>query len=79
MNRTTFHVLNGHTLGFVLPDLPAVLHILSSKPQLGATHTWLDGQCAICSTDKLTSATVRDFEAFRVSPKGHITGVANEQ
>ena len=67
--RTTYHVLDEHTLGYVYHAQPDVLGILGSD-----VHgiPWTQGIALIVPTSNLRQATQDDFLKFRVHPAGHI-------
>jgi hypothetical protein len=67
---TSYHVLNENTLCY-LQEGSTLFGVLAGKPQLGG-HDWLNGPVAVTGSDNLRSATLADFETFRVSPTGHI-------
>lgn len=69
--KTTYHVLNEHTLGFVFSVTQNSFEVLAGKPQLGG-HDWKNGSVAIGKNDVLRTATLDDFKYYRVSAVGHI-------
>ena len=66
-----YYVEGEHTLLGKHPMEPAHI-ILAGKPQLGGRN-WMDGTC-YPDPAKLRPATVEDFHAFRVDPKGYSIG-----
>lgn len=71
MPKSSYFVLNGHTLGYTREDNPGWFHILHGSVLKGG-HDPKRGPTVLAPTDELKPATLEDFEEFRVSPKGHI-------
>ncbi|QPI17896.1 hypothetical protein POP12_104 [Pectobacterium phage POP12] len=59
-------VKNGHTFGYIFDEQPNTLGVLASKPQLGASLS--EEPQTITSLDVLKTATLEDFDFFRVHP-----------
>lgn len=74
--KTTYYVLNEHTLGYISSVSPNSFEVLAGKPQRGG-HDWKNGSVAIGKSDVLRTATLDDFEHYRVSPVGHIAASCN--
>ncbi|SCW95345.1 hypothetical protein [Ancylobacter rudongensis] len=69
-----YYVLNGHTLGYINPAQPNVFGILHASVLRGSTFGRLDWFTITApGVDRLEPATLADFDAFRVCPKGHLS------
>lgn len=64
-------VKDGHTLGYTLDAQPGWFHVLHGSVLRGG-HDWKDGPVVLSPGDRLVAATLADFEAYRVCPKGHL-------
>jgi hypothetical protein len=72
--NTTYHVLNGHSLGYVQEAAPGIFGVLHGDPLSGG-YDEKNGPVALCPGDQLREATLADFERFRVSPVGHVVRI----
>jgi hypothetical protein len=70
---TRYYVKNDNTLGYITDAQPGVFGILHCSVLRGGTDDRLQGYTYVAPTDKLRAATLKDFEDYRVSPKGHIS------
>ncbi len=71
---TKYFVLNGHTLVYRIEGAPEWhVGILAHRILLGSPFDRLAGWTIVWGWDRLRPATLDDFAAFRVSPKGHLT------
>lgn len=68
---TRYYVLNEHTLCYTICGSPELLGVLAGSVIRGG-HDWKNGPVSAGGSDTLRPATLEDFEAYRVSPKGHI-------
>lgn len=50
----------------------SLLGVLAGSVLRGG-HDWKNGPVAVLPTDTLRDATLKDFEFYRVCPKGHIS------
>lgn len=73
LTKPTYHVLNGHTLGYIYAQQPESFNVLHGSVVRGG-HDWRNGPVAISQLDTLRPATLADFEDYRVCPKGHLIG-----
>ena len=65
-------VYKGHTLGYILPELPNSVQILHSSPLKGAVGTTnLQNNFHINNPNEIRLASESDFDAFRVSFDGY--------
>jgi hypothetical protein len=73
MRTTKYFVCNENTLCYQMEGDP-MLGVLGGKPQSGGrSNSPLEEPFFASPLDKLRPATVKDFEFFRVSPRGHLT------
>ncbi len=73
MTRPEYFVLDEHTLGYIDAGQPHVFGILHASVLRGSTFDRLAGFTFVQpGIHNLRTATLEDFEAFRVSPAGHI-------
>lgn len=68
--RTKLIVLNEHTLGYILPELPNTCQILHSSSFRGSTHV-RNSSVPIAKTDKVRLASKHDFDAYKILFKGY--------
>lgn len=68
-----YYVKNENTLGYVNDAQPDVFGILHCSVLRGGTHDRLEGYTYLLPSDNLRAAILKDFEDYRVSPKGHIS------
>jgi hypothetical protein len=75
---TRYVVVDEHTLGYI-QEGQTNIGILAASILRGASHTWKDGPLPMPIEAELAAglvtirpATLEDFNAFRVCPKGHI-------
>ncbi len=66
---TTYHVWNEHTLVYKTPH-SMLYGVLAGILHKGGAN-WINGP-VLPLDDELRDATLKDFESFRVCPKGHI-------
>lgn len=71
MNRR-YVVVNENTLGIIYGPKADSLHVLAGSVIRGGRDP-KNGEMYIGSLDVVRDATVEDFAAYRVSPKGHLT------
>lgn len=62
-SKINFVVSEENVFGYVLPEVPDQLQILASKPQRGATCSWMDGSIPL---DNARPASRSDFHDFRI-------------
>ena len=65
-------VLNEHTFGYILPELPTDVQVLHSSPLKGSPHGIWQLSIPIRSGDKLRLADSRDFKEYRVKEQGYM-------
>lgn len=75
MENAKYFVLNENTLCYVIKGGYPFLGVLAGSVIKGG-HSPLNGSICVGSLDKLRPATLADFEAFRVSPRGHLIPLA---
>lgn len=68
----TYYVLNENTLGLVRDARPGWFEVLHGSVLRGSTRDWKNGPFALGESDVLRPATKADFDAYRVSWKGHL-------
>lgn len=66
MERIKLVVVNGHTLGYILPQLPTMYNVLHASILKGATFEVLPSSKMINQSDNIKLASKQDFEDFRV-------------
>ena len=71
MERIKLVVLNEHTLGYIMPELPNWVQVLHSSILKGAPFEMWPSSKYICSPDKVRLASEKDFNSFRVSFEGY--------
>jgi len=72
VTNTRYFVLNEHTLGYTIDEMPGYLGILHTSVLKGSTFDRLSGPVVISPSDTLRPATKADFDEYRVSWKGHL-------
>lgn len=71
MNTTKYIVINENTLGYQIPG-DTMVGVLGGKPQLGGrSNSPLEEPFMLVPSDKVRTATVKDFDFFRVCSKGY--------
>lgn len=70
MERIKLVVAKGHTLGYILPQLPNYLQILHGSILRGAPTRYPHGGGSIMLPKDHRLATAQDFKDFRVSHVG---------
>lgn len=74
MTPAKYIVVNEHTLCYRIDGgWDWLLGVLAGSILRGSPVGRLDGTMALAIGDRIRSATVADFELYRVSPTGHIT------
>lgn len=69
--RTKLVVLNEHTLGYITPGLPDVVHHLHASVLRGATNTGIGASTTIVLGDSVRLAGPKDFDEYRVVFEGY--------
>lgn len=70
-DKTKLVVLNEHTLGYIVPNLPQYIHPLSISIRKGAPFETYPSSKWISKNDKIRLASAKDFEDFRCSFEGY--------
>jgi hypothetical protein len=69
-SKIRFVVVEGNILGFILPELPLSVQILSSSIIRGASVSWMDGSYPLpLDPERVRPATRDDFKEFRIDPE----------
>lgn len=65
-------VLNEHTLGYILPEMPSVVHIIETSPLKGSpTSSKLTSCFPLGKLDDVRLASKQDFQEFGVVFDGY--------
>lgn len=72
MSRIKLVVLDEHTLGYILPEIPTDIQFLHSSILRGSPFGINQSSVIIRHGDKIRLASAEDFEAFRVSSVGFL-------
>jgi len=71
MNTTKYLVVNENTLVYQIEG-DTMVGVLGGKPQLGGrSNSAMEEPFALKESDKVRTATEKDFDYFRVSSKGY--------
>lgn len=71
MKKIKLVVLNEHTLGYILPELPNSVQILRQSTLRGAPFRLHETSEQIGSSDKVRLASEADFKVYRVCFDGY--------
>lgn len=67
---TRFVVVDENLFGYINPEFPNHVGILATSVIRGSCYSWMDGAVPVPEKG-MRPATRKDFDDFRISPKGY--------